>query len=100
MNSCEITCARTSDEDANKITIVEGLAPKVLADLQRFVACSFVIRGCSEANVDFNTLKNMKSLVARVLQLSARCNLLFRSNNRLRTIAGVAVVRQFGHDVE
>lgn len=64
----------------------EGLSDKVLLDLQRFLCCHFLLANSSGSHTaTTDDIKLMQVGVIHAPNCSARCNLLFRSNTRLRS---------------
>lgn len=59
-----------------------GLAAKILFDLQRFIACRKVMQ--KEHLVNNQLSSDLKIVVAHSKVISARVNLIFRSNTHLR----------------
>lgn len=80
-----ISLPRTTNESGED-KVANGFSSKVLHDLQRFLGCQlFLSQSKGSCTLSQQQLKEIKGVVAVSSQFSARCQLLFRANNRLRT---------------
>ena len=83
------TCANDTDSSPNAVAGNSGFSPRNFIDMHRFLAAKTVMEEDKCGQMTSEEITDLVTVVSIHSSCSARVAMLFKSNQRLRTLLGI-----------